>query len=133
MRGRVHRDRRTDQDLRVPGVLRFTAVQRVQRDRDAIVGDGGRLFGRRVPAPRGNGRRRFTAARRRPFSVFAVALLPPVEHTTDRRRNTLFRCNSTFLRHRSHVTIFIAGDTIDCTVVNVSHVFFKKKKKYLFL
>lgn len=31
VRGRVHRDRRADQDLRVSGVLRDAAVQRVQR------------------------------------------------------------------------------------------------------
>jgi len=33
MRGRVHSDRRTDQDLRLSGVLRVAAVQRVQRIR----------------------------------------------------------------------------------------------------
>jgi hypothetical protein len=36
MRRRMHRDRRTDQDLRVPGVLRIAAVQRVQRNRPSV-------------------------------------------------------------------------------------------------
>lgn len=36
MRRRVHRDRRTDQNLRVSGVLRVAAVQRVQRVRRPV-------------------------------------------------------------------------------------------------
>jgi len=52
MRGRVHRDRRTDQDLRVSGVLRVTAVQRVQRIRPSVLHSVVcRLSGVLVPAP----------------------------------------------------------------------------------
>lgn len=39
VRGRMHRDRRTDQDLRVPGVLRDAAVQRVQLGPAAAAAD----------------------------------------------------------------------------------------------
>jgi len=62
VRGRVHRDRRTDQDLRVSGVLRVAAVQRVQRIRppvlDSVVC---RLSGVLVLAPE-NRRRSATVA-----------------------------------------------------------------------
>lgn len=58
MRGRVHCNRRTDQDLRVSGVLRDAAVQRVQRFRDALVGGGRGLFSGYLFTPRQDGRRR---------------------------------------------------------------------------
>jgi len=53
VRGRVHRDRREDQNLRVSGVLRDAAVQRFQRvvRRRRRRADGRRLSGGVVSAP----------------------------------------------------------------------------------
>lgn len=58
MRRRVHRHRRTDQDLRVPSVLRDAAVQHFQRFVRPVGGAAVRLSGINfsVPAPEGGGR-----------------------------------------------------------------------------
>lgn len=66
MRRRVHRNRRTDQDLRVPSVLRDAAVQHfqwvVRPVRGAVVRMSGINYS--VSAPEGDDRFRFTALRR---------------------------------------------------------------------
>lgn len=51
MRGRVHRDRREDQNLRVSGVLRDAVVQRFQRWFRPVLRVLGRLSSGSFPAP----------------------------------------------------------------------------------